>query len=155
MSHLDSPGTYSQLFVDFNSTFNIIIPGILHPELSQFSVPTPTCNWITSFFINKEQQVKLGEITSSNCTFSTSNPQECMLSPLLFSISINDCTSWDSSVKILKFADDTTVSGLIQDGDESAYRQEVERLALCCRHNNLELNTSKTFKKTLFLCLHS
>ncbi len=41
----------------------------------------------------------------------------------------NDCTSRDPSVKLLKFADDTTLIGLIQDGDESAYRQEVKELA--------------------------
>ncbi len=34
--------------------------------------------------------------------------------------------------------------GLIQDGDESAYRQEVKELAVWCSLNNLELNTLKT-----------
>ncbi len=34
--------------------------------------------------------------------------------------------------------------GLIQDGDESAYRQEVKELALWCSLNNLEINTLKT-----------
>ncbi|KAK3564136.1 hypothetical protein QTP86_007804 [Hemibagrus guttatus] len=33
---------------------------------------------------------------------------------------------------------------LIQDGDESAYRQEVEQLAAWCSLNNLELNTLRT-----------
>ncbi len=39
---------------------------------------------------------------------------------------MNDCTSKDPSIKLLKFAVDTTVIGLIQDGDESAYWQEVK-----------------------------
>ncbi|ROL55387.1 hypothetical protein DPX16_0565 [Anabarilius grahami] len=34
--------------------------------------------------------------------------------------------------------------GLIRDGDESAYRLEVEQLAVWCSLNNLELNTLKT-----------
>ncbi len=72
------------------------------------------------------------------------NLQGCVLSPLLFSLYTNYCTSTDTSFKLLKFADDTTVIGLIQDGDESAYRQEVEQLAVWCSHNNLELNTLKT-----------
>ncbi len=50
----------------------------------------------------------------------------------------------DLSVKLLKFADDTTLIGLIQDGEESAYRQEVKELAFWCSLNNLELNTLKT-----------
>ncbi len=48
------------------------------------------------------------------------------------------------SFKLLKFADDTTVISLIKDSDESAYRQEVEQLAVWCSLNNLELNTLKT-----------
>ncbi len=57
---------------------------------------------------------------------------------------MNNCTSKDPCVKLLKFADDTTLIGLIQDGDESAYRQEVKELAICCSLNNMELNTLKT-----------
>ncbi len=57
---------------------------------------------------------------------------------------MNDHTSKDPSVKLLKFADDTTLFGLIQDGDESAYRQEVKELAVWCGLKNLELNTFKT-----------
>ncbi len=64
-----------------------------------------------------------------------------LLSPLLFSLCMNDCTSKDPSVKLLKFADDTTLIGHIQDGDESAHRQEDKELAVWCSLNNLELNT--------------
>lgn len=66
-----------------------------------------------------------------------------MLSPLLFSLYTNDCTSGDPSVKLLKFADDTVI-GLIRDGDETAYRQIV-----WCGPNNLELNPLKTVEMTV------
>ncbi|KAK3542855.1 hypothetical protein QTP70_005441 [Hemibagrus guttatus] len=93
---------------------------------------------------NRHQLVKLGKFKSNSRTTSTGAPQGCVLSPLLLSLYTNDCTSTDPSVKLLKFADDTTVIGLIQDGDESAYRQEIEQLAAWCSLNNLELNTLKT-----------
>uniref|UniRef100_A0A8C1L0F5 Reverse transcriptase domain-containing protein n=1 Tax=Cyprinus carpio TaxID=7962 RepID=A0A8C1L0F5_CYPCA len=145
LQHLDRPGTYVRiLFVDFSSAFNTIIPNLLLPKLTQLSVPTSVFQWINSFLTDRQQLVRLGKLTSSTRIISTRAPQGCVLSPLLFSLYTNDCTSKDPSVKLLKFADDTTLIGLIQDSDESAYRQEVKKLAVWCSLNNLELNTLKT-----------
>ena len=71
-----------------------------------------------------------------------------VLSPLLCSLYTNDCTSNNLSVKLLKFADDTTVIGLIQDGDETAYGQEVKQLVQWCSQHHLELNHKKTVEMT-------
>uniref|UniRef100_A0AAV2MTT2 Alkylated DNA repair protein AlkB homologue 8 N-terminal domain-containing protein n=1 Tax=Knipowitschia caucasica TaxID=637954 RepID=A0AAV2MTT2_KNICA len=53
-------------------------------------------------------------------------------------------TTPHDSVKLIKFADDTTLIGLISNNDESAYRREVDRLVSWCSGNNLELNAQKT-----------
>ena len=45
---------------------------------------------------------------------------------------------------IIKFADDTTVVGLITDNDQTAYREEIRELAVWCQDNNLSFNVSKT-----------
>ncbi len=50
----------------------------------------------------------------------------------------------DPSDKLLKFPDDTTVIDLIKDGNELAYRQEVEQMTVWCSLYNLELNTLNT-----------
>ena len=44
---------------------------------------------------------------------------------------------------IIKFADNTTVVGLITDNDETD-REEVRDLAGWCQNNNLSLNVAKT-----------
>uniref|UniRef100_A0A8C7MLP8 Alkylated DNA repair protein AlkB homologue 8 N-terminal domain-containing protein n=1 Tax=Oncorhynchus kisutch TaxID=8019 RepID=A0A8C7MLP8_ONCKI len=44
----------------------------------------------------------------------------------------------------IKFADDTTVVGLITNNDETAYREEVRALGVGCQENNLTLNVNKT-----------
>ncbi len=45
---------------------------------------------------------------------------------------------------IVKFAEDTTVIGLITDNDETAYRAEVSTLTKWCQENHLSLNIDKT-----------
>ncbi|KAI4893652.1 hypothetical protein NFI96_010321 [Prochilodus magdalenae] len=64
--------------------------------------------------------------------------------PFLFSLFTHDCKPVNDSNIIIKFADDTTVIGLIKDSDEAAYREEVDRLAEWCDTNNLLLNAEKT-----------
>uniref|UniRef100_A0AAV2K1I5 Alkylated DNA repair protein AlkB homologue 8 N-terminal domain-containing protein n=1 Tax=Knipowitschia caucasica TaxID=637954 RepID=A0AAV2K1I5_KNICA len=56
----------------------------------------------------------------------------------------NGTINLHDSVKLIKFADDTTLIGLISNNDESAYRREVDRLVSWCSGNNLELNAQKT-----------
>ena len=68
----------------------------------------------------------------------------CAQSPLLYSLFTHDCTARHDSNTIIKFADDTTLVGLITDNDETAYREEVRDLAVWCQDNNLSLNVIKT-----------
>ena len=49
-----------------------------------------------------------------------------------------------NSNTIIKFADDTTVVGLITDNNETAYREEVRDLTVWCQDNNLSLNVINT-----------
>jgi len=140
LQHLGRPGTYARiLFLDFSYAFNTIIPDTLQNKLTFNPPPTTVCHWITSFLRDRQKLVRLGKFSSSTRTISTGAPQGCVLSSL-YTI---DCTSKDASVKLLKFADDTTLIGLIQDSGKSAYRQEVKELTVWCSLNNLELNTLK------------
>ena len=64
-----------------------------------------------------------------------------MLSPLLYATYTHDCTPSHLTNTINKYADDITLVGLITNGDESAYRAEVQQLTEWCDWNNLTLNT--------------
>lgn len=88
--------------------------------------------------------MKLGKSIPSSRSTSTSSPQGCVLFPLLFFLYTTTCVSIHSLVKLLKFADDTTLVGLISKEDESDYRREIEWLRSWCNCNNLELNALKT-----------
>ncbi len=132
------------LLINFSSAFNTIIPQQLINKLSLLGLNNSLCNWILDFLTGRPQSVRVGHNTSSTTTLSTGAPQGCVLSPLLFTLLTHDCTAKFSSNHIIKFADDTSVVGLISNNDETHYREEVAQLAEWCGTNNLSLNVEKT-----------
>ncbi len=137
LTHLDKTDTYVRLlFIDFSSAFNTIIPQQLIHKLVQLGLNTSLCNWLLDFLTGRPQAVRVGSNTSSTITLNTGAPQGCVLSPLLFTLLTHSLTS----NLFIKFADDTTVVGLINNRDETNYRSEVSHLAGWCSDNNLSLN---------------
>uniref|UniRef100_A0A673Y8U9 Reverse transcriptase domain-containing protein n=1 Tax=Salmo trutta TaxID=8032 RepID=A0A673Y8U9_SALTR len=147
LSHLDKRNTYERiLFIDYNSGFNTIVPSKLITKLKTLGLKTSLCNWILNFLPGRPQVVRGGNNTSTTLILNTGAPQGCMLSPVLYSLFTHDCTDRHNSNTIIKFADDTTVVGLITDNNEIAYMEEVRDLAMWCQDNNLSLNVIKTKK---------
>ncbi len=106
LQHLDRPGTYVRiLFADFSSAFNTIIPDILQNKLTQLSVPTSICQWITSF-LTDGQQLAQGCVTphcSSPSTWTTAH----LKTPLSNSWSLQTTPHWSASSR--------TVTSLLTD----------------------------------------
>lgn len=145
LKHLDTAANYARILcVDFSLAFNTILPSTLETQLSLLQVPAPTRRWVMDILTNRSQRVNLGKYISSSRFTSISSPQGCVLSPMLFSLYTNSCTSLHTSVKLLKFVDDTTLVGLIPGWDEFAYRSEIEQLRSWCSCYNLELNTQNS-----------
>ncbi len=144
LTHIDSKnGNYVRLlFIDYSSAFNTIVPTKLAVKLSDLGLNTSLCDWIQDFLTARPQVVKVGQFTSNSITLNIGAPQGCVLSPLLYSLYTHDCVSSHSSTSIVKVADDTVVLGLINNDDEAAYLDEVERLTSWCQDNSL--NVSKT-----------
>ena len=80
------------------------------------------CNWVLEFLLDREKVVQIGGMVSGKVVLNTGAPQGCVFSPLLFTLFTNDCRSCDESVLVVTFSDDTTVSGLISDCDETKCR---------------------------------
>ena len=128
------------LFIDYSSAFNTIVPSNLITKIRTLGLNT-FCNWILDFLMGRPQVVRIGNNTSAMLILNTGTPQGCVLNPLLYSLFTHDCMARHNT--IIKFANDTTVLGMISDNDEIAYREEVRDLAVWCQDNNLSLNVIK------------
>lgn len=71
------------------------------------------------------QYVRFGKHTSSTLLIHTGTPQGCVLSPLLYTLFTHDCCITVPTNLIVKFVDDTTVLGLINNDNKSAYKSVV------------------------------
>ncbi|KAI2661110.1 hypothetical protein H4Q32_030147 [Labeo rohita] len=147
LTHLENKDSYLSI--------QYIIPQQLINKLNLLGLNTSLCNWILDFLTGRPQSVRVGHKTSSTTTLSTGAPQGCVLSPLLFTLLTHDCTAKFSSKHIIKFADDTTVVGLISSNDETPYREEVAQLVEWCGANNLSLNVRGTLLTTPPLTIDS
>ena len=103
---------------------NTIIPNRVVKKLLDLRLSQHICRWIKDFLSNCSQRVKVGPHLPS-----APAPHRAQ-SPLLYT---HDCTPTHPENAIIKFADDTTIVGLISGGDETASREETQ----------LILNTSK------------
>ena len=136
LKHLEKTDSYARiLFIDYSSAFNTIIPSKLYHKLKQLSLPNPMCVWLLDFLRCRPQVVKVGDFTSSVCILNTGTPQGCVLSPLLYSLFTHDCATQNDYNFMVKFADDTTLEGLITNDNESRYREDVLELVSWCDKN--------------------
>ena len=145
LTHLEQRDNYARiLYVDFSSAFNTILPQRLMDKLLLLGLNPTLCHWILDFLLERPQSVRVGKKISKSITLSTGSPQGCVLSPLLYTLLTHDCVPRHKNNMIVKFADDTTVVGLIHGNEESYYREEVNLFERWCRDNNLVLNAEKT-----------
>lgn len=103
--------------------------------------------WIRDFLSCRTQMVSVNGLLSGVHTISTGCPQGSVLSPMLFSLFTNDFNINNSTFKLIKYADDMALVGLLQKTnplDEASYLTQVKALEAWCKDSELEINVAKT-----------
>ena len=150
--HLDhkSKSKYARcLFIDYSSAFNTMQPHTLINRLAEYNIPARLQLFVLDFLTDRKQYVRTEIELSSTTSINTGAPQGCVLSAFLFIIYTNALSLCSTTCKIIKYADDTVVIGLINNDNEQGYRDTVSYVSSWCNENHLNLNAGKT-KELIF-----
>jgi hypothetical protein len=137
------------IFIDFSSAFNTINSSTLISKMLEKGINENIIAWTYSFLTGRQQRVRVADELSDAITTSTGSPQGCVLSPILFTLYVENMTTSYENIHILKYADDTVILELLCQEQPSNLQQEISKLAAWCSENFLLINTSKT-KEMLF-----
>ena len=113
-------------------------------RLSEYNIPARLRLLVLDFLTSRQQYVRTESEVSSTITINTGAPQGCVLSAFLFIIYTNALSLNSESCKIIKYADDTVVIGLISNNNETEYKSTIEYVSKWCSDNFLDLNAGKT-----------
>jgi hypothetical protein len=144
--HLEKPGNYARiLYIDFSSAFNTMRPSTLISKLLDMNVNPALCKWVLDYLRQRPQRVRVNNTLSALKHTCIGAPQGCVLSPVLFTIYTDNHRSADPSVRIVKYADDTALLGLLPAGSgEDVYFNAITSFKRQCDSDDLRLNVSKT-----------
>ena len=143
----DGKKTYA-FFVDFSSAFDMIPRNALWYKLSTIGLSSKLVILLKKLYEGTSSQVWDGSSLSDPFIVSQGVKQGCLLSPLLFSIYLNDLsdalpcgiTVGGTNIKVLMYADDIV---LLSDSPDKL-QQMIDALFIYCTNWGLKLNLNKS-----------
>ena len=144
-NNMDNKKISLLLLLDLSKAFDSVNHEILLRKCQILNIET---EWFESYLRNRQQIVKIKNITSSCRSISFGVPQGSILGPILFIIFVNDLIKHVPHCYLVQYADDTQI---LLEGDidnlEELIQRAVNILDLAKTYfqkNGLLLNTKKT-----------
>ena len=127
--------------LDFSKDFDLINHNTLLVKLKQYDLPPHIRRWITTFLLDRIQQVKIGNNFSPPGHPKGGVPQGTLLGPKCFLVYINDL---ETPAPLYKYVDDSTLFEICHRKSESVLQHSVDIAARWTLHNDMKINSDKS-----------
>ena len=136
------------VFIDLSKAFDTLDHTILLHKLQTYGINDVELSLFRSYLTDRKQYVYYSGICSNHAAITTGVPQGSILGPLLFLIYINDMSRASTFFHILSYADDTTLTCIIDGSDlhnfSTKLNNELCKIDDWLTVNKLSLNVGKT-----------
>ena len=129
--------------LDFSKAFDLINHHILVDKLITNGVPAHIVRWLAAFLLDRQQQVKIGNIYSrTGCTGSPNGgvPQGTISGRNVFLLYINDL---ETHVPLFKYVDDSTLFEICNTNEISEIQESIDKAADWTSMNCMKINSKK------------
>ena len=144
--NIDRGGVVGAVFLDLRKAFDMISHQKLLLKLQKFNFAAKSIDWIRSYLENRTQCVKINNKYSNFKSYPKGVPQGSRISPILFSLYINDLPNVCPDVHTQMYADDTAIFYHGKDPGEVAVAlsKAMNSISAWLTKNELSLNVDKT-----------
>ena len=153
MDNINKIKSPTAIFLDLSKTFGTLNFNILLNKLQYYGIHGISFSLIRSYLTNRFQCVQFENSDSDLLEIKIGIPQGSILSPLFFSIIINDLVNSSNKFKFLMYADDTTIYFNLEDfpieNRKVLINNELEKVNKWLKLNKLAVVVDKT-KSMLF-----
>jgi hypothetical protein len=133
------------IYFDLTSAFDLVPHTLLLHKLSALGFSGGYVNFIRSYLINRQSQVRIGGTTSLPFEVLSGVPQGSVLGPLLFNVYINDLCDSIKHSRYLLFADDIKIYRAISSPEDcNLLQSDIDSIRDWCAANFMKLNIDKT-----------